>query len=97
VVNAIPRYAMHKEKVAMDRAAVAAAIPKVQGHALAQGAVIDSRDGLKLSWKDRWVHVRASGTEPASRIISEAPTAAEAEALAAQVRAVCGCQVASGH
>jgi phosphomannomutase len=97
VVNAIPRYAMHKEKVAMDRAAVTAAIPKVQGDALAQGATIDSRDGLKLSWKDRWVHVRASGTEPASRIISEAPTPAEAEALAAQVRAVCGCQVVTGH
>jgi phosphomannomutase len=89
VVGAIPRYAMHKEKVALDRAAVTAAIPKVQNSPLAQGAVIDTRDGLKLVWTDRWAHLRASGTEPVSRIITEAPTAAEAAALAGQVRALC--------
>ncbi|MEN3040474.1 MAG: phosphoglucosamine mutase [Bacteroidia bacterium] len=38
-------------------------------------------DGLKLRWKDAWVHIRPSGTEPLIRIIAEAPTAAEAEAL----------------
>lgn len=97
VVNAIPRYAIHKEKVAMDRAQVAAAIPRVQGDPLAAGAVVDGRDGLKLSWPDAWVHLRASGTEPASRIIAEAPTAERARELAARVRAVCGAELVVGH
>ena len=37
-------------------------------------AVADTQDGLRLSWPDRWVHVRPSGTEPIVRVIAEAPT-----------------------
>ena len=44
-------------------------------------AAVDERDGLRLSWRDRWLHVRPSGTEPIVRLIAEAPTAADAEAL----------------
>jgi phosphomannomutase len=58
---------------------------------------VDTRDGIKFSWPDRWVHLRASGTEPVSRIIAEAPTAAEAEQLAAQVRFAIGAKQAEGH
>ena len=46
----------------------------------------DERDGLRLSWRDRWLHVRPSGTEPIVRLIAEAPTAAEADALVAAAR-----------
>ena len=41
----------------------------------------DTQDGLRLTWKDRWVHVRPSGTEPIVRVIAEAPTVQEAESL----------------
>ena len=41
----------------------------------------DRRDGLRLEWDDRWVHVRASNTEPIVRVIAEAPEAAEARDL----------------
>jgi phosphomannomutase len=44
-------------------------------------AAADDRDGLRLSWTDRWLHIRPSGTEPIVRLIAEAPTSAEAEAL----------------
>jgi phosphomannomutase len=44
-------------------------------------ASADTRDGLRLAWPDRWVHVRPSGTEPIVRFIAEAPTQADAEAL----------------
>ena len=44
-------------------------------------AEADERDGLRLSWHDRWLHVRPSGTEPIIRYIAEAPTAVDAEAL----------------
>lgn len=49
-------------------------------------AVPDTRDGLRLAWTDRWVHVRPSGTEPIVRFIAEAPTQAEAESLVAACR-----------
>ncbi len=49
-------------------------------------ATADERDGLRLAWTDRWLHVRPSGTEPIVRLIAEAPTAADAEALVAAAR-----------
>ena len=50
------------------------------------GAAADERDGLRLAWTDRWVHVRPSGTEPIIRLIAEAPTEPEAEQLVAACR-----------
>jgi phosphomannomutase len=49
-------------------------------------ASADERDGLRLAWQDRWLHVRPSGTEPIVRLIAEAPSAADAEALVAAGR-----------
>jgi len=49
-------------------------------------AEADERDGLRLSWGDRWLHIRPSGTEPIVRLIAEAPSPAEAEALVAAGR-----------
>jgi phosphomannomutase len=49
-------------------------------------AAADDRDGLRLSWADRWLHIRPSGTEPIVRLIAEAPTPSEAEALVAAGR-----------
>jgi phosphomannomutase len=79
-----PQYEIVKDK--LDRpdaplgdvyAALRAAFP---------GASVDTQDGLRLSWSDRWVHVRPSGTEPIVRVIAEAPTRAEAELLVSQSR-----------
>jgi phosphomannomutase len=49
-------------------------------------AEADERDGLRLSWSDRWLHVRPSGTEPIVRLIAEGPTRADAESLIAEAR-----------
>ena len=49
-------------------------------------ADVDRRDGLRLAWPDRWLHVRPSGTEPIVRLIAEAPTSSDAEALVAAGR-----------
>lgn len=43
----------------------------------------DRQDGLRLTWPDRWLHVRPSGTEPIIRIIAEAPSVEEAQQLVA--------------
>jgi phosphomannomutase len=79
-----PQYEIVKDK--LDRpdaplgdvyAALTAAFP---------GASVDTQDGLRLSWSDRWVHIRPSGTEPIVRVIAEAPTRADAELLVSQSR-----------
>jgi len=53
-------------------------------------ATADERDGLRLAWSDRWVHLRPSGTEPIVRLIAEAPTEAEAESLVGACRELLG-------
>jgi phosphomannomutase len=35
-------------------------------------------DGVKITWSDRWVHMRKSNTEPIIRIYTEAPSTDEA-------------------
>jgi len=45
------------------------------------GGEIDRTDGVKLRWRDSWVHLRSSNTEPIIRVIGEARTPAAARAL----------------
>jgi phosphomannomutase len=82
IVASAPRYRIVKAKSprGADLAVLYAALRRRFPDAEA-----DSRDGLRLSWPDRWVHVRPSGTEPIVRYIAEAPT----EALANQLIATC--------
>ncbi len=48
---------------------------------------VDLQDGIRIDWDDRgvWAHVRASNTEPIMRVIVEAPSEREAEAIAAEI------------
>jgi phosphomannomutase len=84
LVAASPRYQIVKAKAPRggDLDALYSAL-----RAVFPDAEADTRDGLRLSWADRWLHVRPSGTEPIVRLIAEAPTGAEAEALVAKARA----------
>ncbi|PYO93248.1 MAG: phosphoglucosamine mutase [Gemmatimonadetes bacterium] len=52
-------------------------------------AAVDTQDGLRLAWPDRWLHVRPSGTEPIIRLIAEAPSRADAERLIEEGRRLC--------
>jgi phosphomannomutase len=52
-------------------------------------AQVNTEDGLRLAWADRWLHVRASNTEPIIRLIAEAPGGAAAEGLVEEGRQVC--------
>lgn len=54
-----------------------------------QDAAVDTQDGLRLAWPDRWLHVRPSGTEPIIRLIAEAPSGADAERLIEEGRRLC--------
>lgn len=46
---------------------------------------ISTIDGVKIDFASEWVHLRKSNTEPIIRIYTEAPTQAEADALAFRI------------
>ena len=52
------------------------------------GEKITDIDGVKIDFKDSWVHLRKSNTEPIIRIYSEAETMAKADALADSIKEI---------
>jgi phosphomannomutase len=84
IVATLPRYSIVKDK--LPRPAVPLDAVYTALRAAFADAEVDTQDGLRLSWPDRWVHVRPSGTEPIVRVIAEAPTDAEAHELVARSR-----------
>jgi phosphomannomutase len=83
IVRGLPNYTIVKDKyeVSRDR------LPSLAGALQARwpAARVNTLDGLRLEWPDRWVHVRPSNTEPIVRVIAEAPRAADAERLCQEV------------
>ncbi|HEY0996297.1 MAG TPA: phosphoglucosamine mutase [Gemmatimonadaceae bacterium] len=79
IVAGLPRYAIVKDKLDRPDASLDTVYDSLRKEF--PDAEADTQDGLRLSWADRWVHVRPSGTEPIVRVIAEAPSTAEAEAL----------------
>ena len=79
VVKDAPQYAIIKDKLARPNAPLDTVYAALK--AAFPDADVDTQDGLRLGWADRWVHVRPSGTEPVVRVIAEAPTRAEAQKL----------------
>ena len=79
-----PRYTIVKDKLDRPDASLTTVYEALRG--AFPDAEVDTQDGLRLAWPDRWVHVRPSGTEPIVRVIAEAPSAAEAKDLVARSR-----------
>jgi phosphomannomutase len=50
-----------------------------------KGQQVNTIDGVKIDFPDRWVHLRKSNTEPIIRIYAEAPNENEANTLAQQI------------
>ncbi len=79
LIAALPAYSMLKTKYTVPKEKLAAVLAAIE--AKWPDAKVNKQDGLRLDWADRWIHVRASNTEPVVRIIAEAPTAAGAKEL----------------
>lgn len=82
LADMFPRYSMVKEKIEIPdegdwHDAVRSAFLEVEP---------DTTDGLKFSYENSWVHVRPSNTEPVIRVIAEALSPEEANALVQRVR-----------
>jgi phosphomannomutase len=86
LVLAAPRYTIVKAKV--PRGPALAPVYVALRRAFADAAA-DAHDGLRLAWRDRWLHVRPSNTEPIIRLIAEATTAALAQQLVDEGRRLC--------
>jgi phosphomannomutase len=84
LASELPKYSIVKDK--LDRPA--GNLDSVYGalRTAFADAAVDTQDGLRLSWMDRWLHVRPSGTEPIVRVIAEAPTEKDARALVQRAR-----------
>ncbi|MEM9373877.1 MAG: hypothetical protein AAGA55_09560, partial [Planctomycetota bacterium] len=87
IVDGMPSYAIVKQK--LDLTPENASIPGRLVEVLPAhfpGRAIDVQDGVRIDWPDRWVHVRASNTEPILRLIAEGPTEADCLAVLQEVR-----------
>jgi phosphomannomutase len=79
LAEGLPKYFMVKEKVDCPTARGREIIRRLRAEIVADR--VNTEDGIRLDWADRWVHLRASNTEPVLRIIAEAPSQAEARRL----------------
>lgn len=89
IVARFPQYRIVKDRIDRPGGTAAGGLEGVYSalEAAFPGAAVDRQDGLRLSWQDRWVHVRPSGTEPIVRVIAEAPGDVEARELVSRCRA----------
>jgi phosphomannomutase len=82
-----PQYAIAKNKIQLTpEINVDAILEAVKSRY--EGEQITDIDGVKIDFKDSWVHLRKSNTEPIIRIYSEAHTTEEAERLASDIKSV---------
>ena len=82
-----PQYAIAKNKIQLTPDIDVDAILDEIKKRYASEKVTDI-DGVKIDFKDSWVHLRKSNTEPIIRIYSEAHTMEEADRLADDIKKV---------
>lgn len=79
LASKIPAYCMIKRKYQPENVELDSVMTAIADHYAASSP--DRTDGVRLSWSDRWIHIRKSNTEPMIRVIAEAPTRRETEEL----------------
>jgi phosphomannomutase len=89
-------YTIVKDKLPRDAGALDVAFDVLEDRLGAPTA--DRQDGLRLDWPEerRWLHLRASGTEPILRIIAEAPSVPAAQELVDQARRALAARAPAG-
>jgi phosphomannomutase len=94
LVAALPSLFMRKRELRCPPNLVYRVIERFRRHHAVD--VPDCTDGVRLTWDDAWLHVRASGTEPLLRVIGEAVTKERAEAVVDEAT-VFARRIISGH
>lgn len=80
-----PQYAIAKNKITLTPDTDVDSILKAAKEHFKNDEINDI-DGVKIDFKDSWVHLRKSNTEPIIRIYSEASTMEEAERLGEEMK-----------
>ena len=76
IIAEIPSYIFIKDKINIDNS-----IDFDSLATLFDCDEINTEDGIKFSWSDKWIHIRKSNTEPIIRIFAEANTENEVNDL----------------
>lgn len=79
-------YIIVKDKIELEQKDIPKLLERLQKEYSSEK--IDTLDGVKVNFKDSWVHVRPSGTEPIVRIIAEAKSADSAKSLCSAVKSL---------
>lgn len=87
IKSELPQYAIAKNKIELTPDIDVDAILVAVKNKYANEKVTDI-DGVKIDFKDSWVHLRKSNTEPIIRIYSEAATIEDADRLGREMIAV---------
>lgn len=77
--NTLPQFNIVKDKVQLDQIDESEIIRTAKDVFI--NSTIDTTDGIKFIWSDKWIHLRKSNTEPIIRIYAEAPTIKDAKIL----------------
>lgn len=88
----LPAYFASKNKIELTPAIdVDKVLVKMKGRYTTEN--VTDIDGVKIDFKENWVHLRKSNTEPIIRVYTEAKSQAEADLLAerfiAEIKAIC--------
>ncbi len=79
LVDRLPRYVMRKRQMGCPPNLVYKVLDRFRVRYAAQAP--DCTDGVRVTWPDAWLHVRASNTEPLLRVIVEAENAERADSV----------------
>ena len=79
IYNTLPQFNIVKDKVQLDQIDESEIIRTAKDVFI--NSTIDTTDGIKFIWSDKWIHLRKSNTEPIIRIYAEAPTIKDAKIL----------------
>ena len=83
LVGELPRYEMIKGKFECPFSKTSDVLENIK--LFYRSEKIDTLDGVKVIWPNKWVHIRSSNTEPIIRVFAEAGTKKEAGGLYSEV------------
>ena len=79
LADALPKLHIHKSTASVSADRLPSLFKALQSEH--SDASVETGDGLRLAWSDKWLLVRGSNTEPIVRFIAEAESEAEAKSL----------------
>ena len=82
--SSLPQFYIVKDKIDLDNIDLNVVLDKAKS--VFEDAKIDTLDGIKFIWDDRWIHLRSSNTEPIMRIYAEASSKSEATDLINKIK-----------